>query len=130
MQLHGQSGDHAQGPLRAEDHLPQIGPGRRLGRAPDLERALRRGHPERHHEIVEAAVAGRGLPARARGREAAERGVFVRLREVTDRVAALAQQRLGLRRPQPRLENGELRFLIELEQRVHPPEIEGDRTRE
>ena len=93
--------------------LPRIswrrsGPGRRLRRPAELERPLRRRHPHPDDALVEASVAGRRLTARPSRREAADRRVLKRLREVAERVAALAEQRLRLWAAQPRLERRRL----------------------
>ena len=61
---------------------------------------------QRGDELVEAAVAARGLPGRARRREAADRRVLEGLREVAEREPLRGQGRLRLGAAQPGADRG------------------------
>ena len=124
---HGDLGQHAEGALRAEEQLPQVGAGGARGRAPELQFAGGGGHPQGVHQVVEPAVPAGGLAARPRRRVPAERGVLEALREVPEGVAARAEQLLGLRPGRPGAEGREQRRLVEVDEGRGGGEVERDR---
>jgi hypothetical protein len=110
----------------AQDELAQVGTGRRARGAAGVEGALGGGEGEAEDHLVEASVAGRGLSAGAGRGEAADGGPLVGLGEVAEGVAAFGEQRLGLGGAQAGLQGGGAGDLVEVEQAVHVPQVEGD----
>ncbi len=80
------------------------GPGRRVRGRERAQLADRGRHRQRGDEVVEATVAGRRLAGGASGREAADRRVLERLREVPEGQPLRAQRILGLGSAQARPE--------------------------
>ena len=117
-------GDGAQHALRAHDEPAQLrARGARRLRA-QVEVAAGRRQPQPHHELVDAPVARRRLPGRARGRAAADRHVLIALRVVAEGEAALAQASLELDGAHPAADHGQLRALVQRVERVERPEVE------
>ncbi len=89
-------GDHAQGPLGADDQLAQRRSGGGVGRRHRAHLRRRRDQAHRADEVVEAAVATRGLPRRPGRGEAADRRVLEGLGEVAEDEAGPVQLGFGL----------------------------------
>ena len=91
LHAHPRPRDHAEDPLRPDQHPVGRRPGARPGQPARLPHARRRQRPHRLDEVVDVGHQRREVPARARRDPAAERRVLERLREVAQRVAVLAQ---------------------------------------
>ena len=97
------------------------------GTARRVDLADRRDQPQALDQLVDAPVAGRGLPRRAGGHPAAHGRVLERLREVAERDALGGQQPLGLGTEQPALERRGERGAVDVQQAVQPVQVERDR---
>ena len=87
-------GDHAEGPLAAEDHLAQIRARGTRGPAPGGPRATRCRHHDLLDHRVTAAVPRRGLTGGPRCGVPPERGPLPALREVAEGQSARTEQPL------------------------------------
>ncbi len=124
-------GDDAERALAADDNVEQAR-ARRRGRAAPSEHELasRRREPQAEHDVVDAAVARRRLTGGARGDVAAERRLLVALGVVPERQAVRLEGPLDVGAAQPRLEGRETGILIDVEQLIHPSQVDGDHAGE
>ena len=99
-------GDDAEGALRTDQQLAQVGARGRFRCAAQIHRAHRRDHAQPAHHVVEPAVAGRVLAGRSGRRKAADGGVLEALREMPEREAVFAEQAFGVRSGDAGPENG------------------------
>ena len=92
------------------------GPAALAGSGGSVDLAGRRGEAQAQHHLLDRAVAGRGLPGRARRGAAAERDVLEGLREVAERAARARPARARARaRACPRLTVTVARLAVERE---------------
>ena len=116
-------GDDAEGALRADQQLAQVGAGGRFRCAAQIHRAHRGDHAQPANHVVEPAVARRVLAGRSGRREAADGGVLEALREMPEREAVFAEQAFGVRPGDPGPENGLAGHLVEGDQPVEAAQI-------
>ena len=83
--------DHAEDPLRADQHPVRAGAGARARQPPALPLAVQGHRPHRLDQVVDVGVEGREVAAGAGRDPAAQRRVLERLREVAQGEAVLAQ---------------------------------------
>ena len=121
---HDGFGDHADPAFRAEHELAQVRARRTRRERRNAERASRSLDRPAGEQLFDASVAQRLLARGAARDPAAERRVFEALREVSEHETARTQRRLDVGTDHSRLESGELRDLVEFEQRVHAPHVE------
>ena len=118
MHANPHAGDDAEGALRADDQLTQVGTGRRCGRTAQVEDAGRGDDRQAAHHVVEPAVARGVLPRRPRCGEPADGGEFEALREVAEGKAFRTKEFLGLRAGDAGFEFGFAGLLVDGDQPV------------
>ena len=118
-------GDHAQGPLGAEQRPVGRGAGARARQPPAPPQPARRDRPHRLDQVVDVRVESREVAAGPGRDPAAQRRVLERLREVTQGQPVLAQLLLQPRPGRPGLDPRRQRLRVDLQHPVEPPQVEG-----